>query len=85
MTGDQKRMVFINILEKTYGIGCSPAPGMKMTIQRPFVDTYNCFGFGKDQLLMQSDISLKWTDLNKEAWDFDYDNPYVLQWCYDQI
>ena len=84
MTPDQKRMVFINILEKTYGIGCAPTSGMKMTITRPFVDSWGCFG-PRDTLIFQDEISKRWYDLAKELWDFDYSNPYVRQWCYDLL
>ena len=81
LTKDQKTSIFINALQKTYGVGCSPNRNPKFfTIRRPFVDSWNIFGNGRDVLFTQDDIQAVWGALLKDEWDFNYDNPYVQQW-----
>ena len=79
MNPDTKRKIFIKILD-SYGIGSCPQAGMRMTITRPFVDSWDCFGDGKDVIQTETMISNKWYGLCKGTWDFDYSNPYVKVW-----
>ena len=81
LTKNDKTAIFINTIQKTYGVGCAPNSNPAFfTIQRPFVDSWGVFGKGRDILFKQEDIQPVWGALLHEEWDFDYDNPYVQQW-----
>ena len=81
LSNNDKSTIFINTIQKTYGVGCSPNQNPKyFKIQRPFVDSWNMFGKGRDVLFREEDLQIVWGAMLKGEWNYDLNNPYVQMW-----